>query len=123
MRHGHEIVTSGKGFFASTAMFSVDVSLGATLGATKGGKMAPFFCKRHQTRHLDFPSHPLLTEMLEVRIFPREPILLFPVSWIFSERKFSATNIRWHTEGSTFFGRSEVSAIVFEFKDMRDISF
>jgi hypothetical protein len=41
--------------------------LGATLGATKEGKMAPFFCKRHQTRHLDFPSHPLLTEELEVR--------------------------------------------------------
>ena len=42
--------------------------LGATLGATKRGKMAPFFCKRHQTRHLDFPTHPLLTEGLLVRI-------------------------------------------------------
>jgi hypothetical protein len=45
----------------------------------KQEKWLRFSCKRHQTRHLDFPPRPLLTEGLEVRIFPREPNFLFTI--------------------------------------------
>lgn len=43
----------------------------------KQEKWLRFSCKRHLTRHLGFPTRPLLTDRLEVRILPREPNFLF----------------------------------------------
>jgi len=43
-------------------------AVGAGVGATKEGKMAPNFHKRHQVGQLDFRSFRLLTEGLLVRI-------------------------------------------------------
>ena len=48
-------------------VFSSTAGVGAGVGATKEGKMAPISCKRHQIGHLDFSHSRLLTEGLLVR--------------------------------------------------------
>jgi hypothetical protein len=59
--------------------------VGAGVGATKEGKMAPFSRKRHQIGHLDFGSFRLLTDRLQVQILPGEPTPDFSIIWISRE--------------------------------------
>jgi hypothetical protein len=88
----------------------------------KQEKRLRFSGKRHQTRHLDFPNHPLLTEGLEVRIFPREPILLFPITCDFSGSKFLRFTLRYYAEESSLRNSRKFRAIVLEINDMHGIS-